>query len=328
MKNKAFYDKIIKRWNMNIVFKASENIQKKMIKYYEDKRKEKTPPYAIFQAKEEDTIITLYESGKVMFQGISADIDANIWIEMEKKLNNRTIDFAKENSKKDVQNKNNSFFNFSTIGSDEVGTGDYFGPIVVTASYVSKENIDYLINLGVKDSKKLTDDKIIKIAPDIIKKIPYVTLVLDNDKYNNHYSDDINMNKIKAILHNKALVSLLSKDTYDYDKIIIDQFVYPKKYFEHIYNAPKKVINISFMTKAEDKCLSVAASSIISRYTFLVKIRDIEKELNIQIPKGAGAKVDEIGAQIAQKYGLNKLKHIAKLNFKNTDKIKDILAQN
>ena len=38
-----------------------------MIEYYSDKR-EKIPPYAIFQAEEEDTVITLYESGKAMFQ--------------------------------------------------------------------------------------------------------------------------------------------------------------------------------------------------------------------------------------------------------------------
>jgi ribonuclease HIII len=313
---------------MNIVFKASPNIQQKMIKYYADKRKEKTPPYAVFQAMDADTIITLYESGKVMFQGISADIDANLWIEMEKKLNNKIIDInskdKKDKSKKD-NNEPKVFFNESTVGSDGVGTGDYFGPIVVTASYVSKDNISFLSDLGVKDSKKITDDLIMKIAPEIIKKIPYVTLVLDNEKYNNSYSEELNMNKIKAILHNKAIVSLLKKDNYDYSKIVIDQFVYPKKYFEHIYNAKEKVTKITFITKAEDKCLSVAASSIISRYTFLLKMKELESEVKMDIPKGAGTIVDEAGVAIAKKYGLKKLESIAKLNFKNTDKIKKAL---
>ena len=77
---------------MTIVFKVSDNIKSKMIKYYEDLKRDKTPPYAIFQADEGGTIITLYESGKAMFQGISADIDANIWIDMEKKFNGRIID--------------------------------------------------------------------------------------------------------------------------------------------------------------------------------------------------------------------------------------------
>lgn len=77
---------------MTIVFKVSDNIKKQMIDYYKDKRRDKTPPYAIFQADEADTNITLYESGKVMFQGMSADIDANMWKDLEKHLNNRDID--------------------------------------------------------------------------------------------------------------------------------------------------------------------------------------------------------------------------------------------
>ena len=65
--------------NMTIVFKVSDKLKEKMVEYYKDKKRDKTPPYALFQADEAGTIITLYESGKVMFQGISADIDANMW---------------------------------------------------------------------------------------------------------------------------------------------------------------------------------------------------------------------------------------------------------
>ena len=54
-----------------------------MINHYAFMMRDKTPPYAVFQAQDADTIITLYESGKAMFQGISADIDANIWKQRE-----------------------------------------------------------------------------------------------------------------------------------------------------------------------------------------------------------------------------------------------------
>ena len=152
-------------------------------------------------------------------------------------------------------------------------------------------------------------------------------MILTNDKYNSNYSEDINMNKIKALLHNKALVSLLKKENYDYKKIVIDQFVYPKKYFEHIMNSSEKVKNITFTTKAEDKCLSVAASSIISRYLFITKIEEMSKELNMPIPKGAGIDVDKAACAIVKEYGFNKLKDIAKLNFKNTQKIKEMIKE-
>ena len=274
-------------------------------------------------ADEEDTVVTLYESNKVVFQGISADIDANMWKEREKMLTGRYPEEKKKEEKNDKNEKidNKDYYFVSSIGSDEVGTGDYFGPIVVTASYVNKKDINFLENLGVRDSKKITDDKIIKIAPEIIKRIPHVTIILTNEQYNNMHSDKINMNTIKAILHNKVLYTLLNKDTFDYEMIVVDQFVNPRKYYEYLNNAKYKVKNISFTTKAEDKCLSVACASIISRYIFLKEIDKMSQNLGIKIPLGAGNDVDNIAKQIKDKYSMDKLNELAKLNFKNTEKI-------
>ncbi len=312
---------------MTIVFKVSDNIKDKMIDYYKDLRRAKTPPYAIFQAMEADTLITLYESGKVMFQGVSADVDANIWVDLEKKLNNRIIDIAENQKIKDKYKEElNYFYSLPTIGSDEVGTGDYFGPIIVTATFVDKTKIDFINELGVKDSKKLTDEKILKIAPQLIKEIPYVTLTLNNKDYNKYQNIGYNMNKIKAILHNKVLYSITHKEEkYPYEKIVVDQFVYPRKYFEHIAEATEKVEDITFITKAESKCASVATASIISRYFFLKKMDELSQTLEMDIPKGANDVVDQVGIEIAKKYGFEKLNEIAKLNFKNTDKIKKAL---
>lgn len=306
---------------MTIVFKVSDNIKPLMIEFYKDRFIPNPPPYSIFQVKDFDCVTTLYESGKVMFQGIGADIEASYWTTQERIKNNRIIDSTGKETKQKDSKDVKTFINTSSIGSDEVGTGDFFGPIVVTATYVSKENINFLTDLGVRDSKKLTDDKIKKIAPEIIKKIPYSTFILTNTSYNKTHSEDLNMNKIKAILHNKVLCAIKNKN-YDYDKIVVDQFVYPKKYYEHIKDAKEKVTNITFMTKAEDQCLSVAAASIISRYIFLKEMKKMSEEFNMEIPKGAGPIVDQVGIKIAKEYGFDKLKDIAKLNFKNKDKIK------
>lgn len=310
---------------MVVVFKISDNTKDKMIEYYMDKKREKTPPYAVFQAEEGGTIITLYESGKVMFQGISADVDANMWRDMEAHLNNGKA--PEENKKKEKEKKTNEeiyeekkkYYYINSIGSDEVGTGDYFGPIVVTASFVSKDNIAFLEELGVKDSKKLTDQKILEIVPKIIKKIPYETIIYTNEEYNNH--PEFNMNKTKAILHNKAILSLMKKENFNYDKVIIDQFCYPRNYFGYLKEANNVFRKITFTTKAEDKCLSVACSSLISRYVFIKEIDKMSKALNDNIPKGAGNLVDEFGKKIVGKYGKEILRKTAKLNFKNTDKI-------
>lgn len=307
-----------------IVFKVSDNIKEMMIKHYEDMKCDKTPPYAIFQVKDYDCVTTLYESGKVMFQGLGADIEASYWTEQERVLNNNIIDTTSKEKEKKEKEEKKVFINEASIGSDEVGTGDYFGPLVVTASFVSKENIAYMQELGVRDSKKLTDDKIIKIAPLLIKKIPHTTIILTNKEYNDFHSTDINMNKIKAILHNKCLLSVIKKDGVEYKKIVVDQFEPPKNYYAHLNQVPEKVTNITFMTKAEDQCMSVAASSIISRYIFLNEMNKLSKRFNIEMPLGASTLVDEVGATLISKYGKDILKDIAKLNFKNTEKIYEI----
>ena len=302
------------------VLKVCDKTKEQMIEFFEYSKREKTPPYAIFQAIDGDTIVTMYESGKVVFQGKDADLASDYLIETEKINSGKNgLIEKKEKEKKDEKTLP---LRINSIGSDEVGTGDFFGPIVVTASYVSKDNIDYLLDLKVKDSKKLTDEQILKIVPEIIKKIPYHTLVLSNKKYNEHYGNSMNMNKIKAVLHNKVLYELASNNKYPYDYIVVDQFEYPKSYFSHISESTNQVKNIFFMTKAEDKCLSVACSSMISRYIFLKEMDKLSKELNMALPKGASPIVDEVAKKIVSIYGYDKLKDIAKLNFKNVEKIK------
>ena len=310
---------------MTIVFKVSDNIKSKMIKYYEDLKRDKTPPYAIFQADEGGTIITLYESGKAMFQGISADIDANIWIDMEKKFNGRIIDIKTgkdKNANKDPKEKKSfNYDKYSTIGSDEVGTGDYFGPIVVCATFVSTDNVEYLHDLKVTDSKKITDDYIKQIAPQIMEKVPYSAFVLTNKEYNNLNHETVNMNKIKAILHNKVLLNLVEKNL-PFDKIVVDQFTTPKSYFNYLIDIPKKVTDITFTPRAEEQCLSVACASIISRYIFLREMYKMSKEIGKEIPKGAGTNVDEFVQELVNEKGKEFLNEYVKLNFKNTQKIK------
>lgn len=292
---------------MNIVIKVDEETKNKMIEYYKDKKRDKTPPYAIFQAEEEDTIITLYNSGKAMFQGTSAFVDANMWKAL------------KENDEKDSDDTD--FLNTTSVGSDEVGTGDYFGPIVVTSSYVKKEDLQFLKDLGCTDSKKITDEKIKKIAPEIIKKIKYKSLILSNEEYNQKYSKENNMNKIKAIMHNRVLSLILDEIDEKLDYIIVDEFAKENRYYSYLNEIPNVVKNITFVTKAESKNMAVACSSIISRYIFLQEFDKLSDTYHIPLPKGSGINVDKIGEELVEKYGKEVLNKTAKKNFSNTSRI-------
>ena len=297
---------------MNVVIKVNDEIKEKMIEYYKDKVRDKVIPYVVFQAQEEDTVITLYESGKCMFQGTSADVDAAMWgVALE-----NTKEKQEENKKKDQK-----YHNCNSVGSDEVGTGDYFGPIVVTACYVTKDDVEFLDKLGVTDSKKLDDTKILKIAPEIAKRIKYRSIILTNKEYNERYTKELNMNKIKAVMHNKVLYQLVQEEKPKYDYIIVDEFAREARYYEYLNGISEIQRDITFMTKAEDKNLAVACGSIISRYIFLKKFDALCDEIHIPLPKGAGKDVDKIGEEVVEKYGKDKLKEIAKFNFKNTDRI-------
>ena len=304
--------------NNYVVLKVDDDTITKMLQFYKEYAKDKQIPYVRMQAVNEDVVITIYEKNKkkenkVMFQGIGADIEASVWA-MEKT--------AIETSKKEQLIDYSKYYHCSSIGSDEVGTGDYFGPIVVTSCYVNKNDIPFLESLGIRDSKKINDEKILKIAPEIAKKIKYKSIILSNQEYNEKYNNvDNNINKIKAIMHNKVLWKMVHEENLQYDYIIVDEFAREARYYDYIKDSNNIQKGITFMTKAEDKNLAVACASVISRYIFIKEFDKLSDSLHIPLPKGAGPSVDDIGKEVVEKYGKEKLKEIAKLNFKNTQRI-------
>ena len=291
---------------MNIVIKVDEETKQKMIAYYKDKIRDKKIPYAIFQAQEEDTVITLYESGKAMFQGISADVDASMWAMLQ--------------DKKEETNNEEDLYHITSIGSDEVGTGDYFGPVVVCAAYVNIEDIKFLEELKVKDSKQITDDYIRKIAPTIAKKIDYELLVLSNKEYNEKYKTIKNINKIKAIMHNKVLYTLHQRHS-DCNKIIIDEFAKENSYFNYLKEITNVERNLIFTPKAENKNMAVGAAAILARFSFLEIMDKLSDKYHEPLLKGASSEVDKQAERLIEKYGKEVLDDIAKLHFINTERI-------
>ncbi len=281
-----------------------------LLDFYADFIVDNKNPYAIATVNVDNCAITFFKSGKVVFQGIDAQDEANTW---------KSMSVSKQNTSSSITT--NDYIYIAHGGSDEVGTGDYYGPICVAATYVDKDDIKFLIELGVKDSKQLSDEKILEIAPQIIKQIKYTQLSVDNDKYNSLISQGYNMNKIKAYLHNQALNLLIKKNNLINPRLIIDQFAEKKLYFSYLSNVKEIVKNVEFMTKAESISPAVAAASIIARYSFLQRMTVLEQKYCIKIPKGAGAAVDTFGQLFIKIHGIEEFKHICKYNFKNTEKV-------
>lgn len=274
------------------------------------------PAGSKYRKKIEGHTVTIYNSNKFMVQGSASETLAI------KLLGIAGIKLAgSSETKKNVAGKTISYDVFNCIGSDEAGSGDFFGPMTVVASYVSKKNAEILKVLGVMDSKNLKDDKIIALAEQIIPIIPHSLLVLDNPKYNERKAMGWSQVKMKAVLHNQAITNVLKKiDGAPLDYIVIDQFAVQGVYENYALTAIPEREKTRFETKGESKSIAIAASSIIARYAFVKYYDQIIRETGIHITKGAGAKVDLEAAKIIERKGIAYLDSITKKDFKNRKK--------
>lgn len=209
-------------------------------------------------------------------------------------------------------------------GSDEVGTGSFFGPVTVCACYMDEVIYEKVKDLNLIDTKQMNDENIRETAPVLIKEVPHSLLILDNEKYN-EINQKYNMNRIKAMMHNKCFINLIHKGVRLPELTVIDQFCSEELYYSYISQEKEKFEHITFHTRAENQFVSVAAGAIISRYSFLVELDRLSRIYDVQIPSGAGSSVDETGALLVRKYGPDILRKTAKLNFRNTEKIRELL---
>lgn len=274
---------------------VTENELQKLHKVYINHLVEDKNPYLLFHAVHNDIVILGYKTGKVLMQG--------------SEVSHELIAIKNHLGRKD----------YEAVGSDEVGTGDVFGPIVVCSVYASTEDIGFLEELNVRDSKNLNDANIIKMGPEIAKRVTHSLLILTPQKYNGLTKKGYNLNKIKALLHNQAIIKTTSKLKRQVP-VILDQFCTPQLYYNYLKEETLVYRDINFHIKAEQVHLSVAAASIIARYAFLVKMSQYSKKLGVQLPKGASKEVDGVVSQIFNDKGQKQLALVTKMNFKNVTK--------
>lgn len=211
------------------------------------------------------------------------------------------------------------------IGADETGVGDYFSPLIATAVYIPLENKTTVQALGLRDSKQIADNKILQLAQELKKYVYFQTYFLTQKSYN-QLSKTYNAHELKMLLHLKNINTLTAKHEVDF--CIIDKFSSIKKIYEYQKTLVDANLGLTKITtklileeKAENKYLEVAAASILARAFFLQKMQEQNKHWNFDFPFGASAKVDTFGKEFVKIHGLDNLKEVAKISFKNTIKI-------
>ena len=95
------------------------------------------------------------------------------------------------------------------IGTDESGKGDYFGPLVVAGVYIDETDEGYIKDLGVKDSKRLSDNRVKELAKAIKKEFTYSVVTIYPAKYNELWRKFKNLNKILAWGHARVIENCL-----------------------------------------------------------------------------------------------------------------------
>lgn len=258
------------------------------------------PPYTFFSAKKKGLSCTFYQSGSLIVQGKEMKEFMEFYLEPEIL---KTFQYSHPEAHLNLT---------ARIGMDEAGKGDFFGPLCVAALFADEEGIKKLHDMKIKDSKKMSDETIVKKAIQLKGAYSYTVIRLFPAKYNELYAKFKNLNRLLAWAHSAALCDLSAKT--GCKKAVLDQFASPSLVLNML--AQKKVsIDLEQKVRAEED-LVVAAASILARASFLDGIELLSEEHGIALPKGAASQVKEAARRLIQKFGKDILSKTAKTHFK------------
>jgi ribonuclease HIII len=199
-------------------------------------------------------------------------------------------------------------------GCDESGKGDLFGPLVTACVVADGEMVRQWLELGVADSKKLSDGSILKLDKAIrqTKGVVIKTAFARMAKYNDLYVKfDRNLNKLLAWYHGKSLNGALDERPAPWG--LLDQFT--KQKLVDAYVKERENFRLISRTKAESDPV-VAAASIVARAVYVREMKRLSQEAGEVLVKGASGKVLAQAKKIVDEKGADALKQFAKMHFK------------
>ncbi|RKX35449.1 MAG: ribonuclease HIII [Verrucomicrobia bacterium] len=259
--------------------------------------------YARFAFKGPKVNIVGYESGKLVVQG------------------KETEDFILNTLEPEVTGE--AVFGYDEVlhpdwyeahaGLDESGKGDFFGPVVSACVIAGPDEIREWTKAGIRDSKTITDRKILDLDRLIrdTRKAVVKTVFCGMHRYNDLMGKPrANLNKLLAWQHAKALEQALGARKVPWG--MLDQFS-RKDLVSGYFSTPE--FELRMRTKAEDDPV-VAAASVVARAEFVRQMGRLSVQLGEKLVKGAGPKVVEQAASIVEKLGAPALRDFGKLHFR------------
>lgn len=269
-------------------------------------------PHQVFLARHEDVVVNLYESGKVVLGGSDELYQREIRWYLEDELGAEDPDAAEDLGIRGTR-----------IGLDESGKGDYFGPLVVAGVLVTQEEADALLDLGVKDSKALSDDAVADLADTIRRELgrDRVRVVpVPPIKYNLLQREMGNLNDLLGWAHARALEDLTGADV-DVGFALADRFG-DESYIASRLGEGGRDLRLEQIERAERE-VSVAAASVVARDRFVSAMATFGEVYGGTFPKGASQEVETFARELVADYGPGALAATAKVHFRTTAKVVD-----
>jgi ribonuclease HIII len=268
-------------------------------------------PYARFAGEKDKTNVVFYESGKLVVQGKGTQEFVEFVLEPE----------VLQQAKLGYEAVLNPELLLPRIGVDESGKGDFFGPMCVAGVYVNEAVLTAWKEAGVRDSKNISSDKKISDLAKLIKETPgCVTTVvpIGNEAYNRLYAKMRSVNNVLAWGHARVIENLMGQRHRMNPppvRAISDQFASSKSVVEKALMAMGRELELVQRHKAEED-LAVAAASILARDEFVKRLAALGKELEVELPKGAGTNVDAVAKDLFAQRGAEALEKVAKMHFR------------
>jgi len=267
-------------------------------------------PHQVFLARAEGLTVSLYESGKIVIGGKDRTLEREVRWYLSK---------LGAGGGEELSEALKSATGKTRIGTDEVGKGDYFGPLVVAGALVDPATEKKLETLGVRDSKKLSVKRVAELAP-LIKMMlgdgRSEVLRIDPRRYNGLYGEMGNLNRLLAWAHSRVIENLLGKNP-DCAMAVVDEF--SASSLSAALMEKGRSIHVLQSTRGE-RDIAVAAASVLARYAFLARMDSMGHEFGAEFPRGASA-VEEFAKRFVSEYGAEALGKVAKLHFATTKKV-------
>jgi ribonuclease HIII len=273
--------------------------------------KPRTVPYARYAYESDKANVIFYESGKLVVQGKGTQEFIEFLLEPE----------ILKQARLGYETVLNPDLLLPRIGVDESGKGDFFGPLCIAGVYINESVVKAWQNVGVRDSKNISSDKKIAELAEKIHKTPGCvvdTVTIGNKRYNEMYSQMKSVNEILAWGHARVIENLMGRRQQMNPtpvKAISDQFASSKNVVAKALMSLGREIELVQRHRAEED-LAVAAASILARDGFIKGLTKLEKQFNLELPKGASSVVDAVAKKFVAEQGADHLPKIAKVHFR------------